>query len=113
MAKLYADEQFPLPVVEYLRSLGHDILTLQEAGKGSQGISDEEVLDFACQQSRAVLTLNRKDFVRLHRLQLNHSGIIVCSQDTDWQGQAIPIHEAILKEENLNNKLIRVNRPGK
>jgi hypothetical protein len=33
MARFYADEQFPFPVVELLRTLGHDVLTVQEAGK--------------------------------------------------------------------------------
>lgn len=43
MARLYADEQFPLPVVELLRPLGHDILTVQEVGKAEQKIPDEQV----------------------------------------------------------------------
>lgn len=30
MARLYANENFPLPVVEALRRLGHDVLTIQE-----------------------------------------------------------------------------------
>ena len=43
MARFYADEQFPLPVVELLRILEHDVLTVQEAGNAYQGILDEEV----------------------------------------------------------------------
>jgi hypothetical protein len=31
MARLYADEDFPLPVVEELRRLGHDVRTVQDA----------------------------------------------------------------------------------
>jgi hypothetical protein len=30
MARLYADEDFPRPVVEELRRLGHDVLTVQD-----------------------------------------------------------------------------------
>jgi len=30
MAKFYANENFPLPVVEELRRLGHDVLTTYE-----------------------------------------------------------------------------------
>jgi hypothetical protein len=37
MARLYADEQYPYPVVEFLRALGHDVLTVQEAGRQSSG----------------------------------------------------------------------------
>lgn len=60
MAYLYADEQFPRQVVELLRSLEHNVLTVQEAGNA--GLSDEEVLAFATNHNRAVLTLNRRDF---------------------------------------------------
>ncbi len=31
MAKLYANENFPLKVVQALRTLGHDFLTSQES----------------------------------------------------------------------------------
>jgi len=58
MARLYADEQFPRIVVELLRQLGHDILTVQEAGKDNKGIPDEEVLEFAIAGNRAVLAEN-------------------------------------------------------
>lgn len=44
MARLYADEQFPYEVVENLRDLGHDVLTVQEAGKANLKIPDDEVL---------------------------------------------------------------------
>jgi hypothetical protein len=36
MARLYSNENFPLPVVEALRALGHDVLTIQEAGKADK-----------------------------------------------------------------------------
>ena len=35
------------------------------------------MLQFATQNNRAVLTLNRVDFIKLHRLNPNHAGIIV------------------------------------
>ncbi len=40
MARLYADEQFPLSVSELLRTMGHDVLTVQEAGNDNLGIPD-------------------------------------------------------------------------
>jgi hypothetical protein len=55
MLNLYADEQFPLPVVQLLRAFGHNILTVQEAGKAGLGIPDPEVLAFAISKDRAVL----------------------------------------------------------
>ena len=112
MARLYADEQFPRVVVKLLRNLGHDILTVQEARKANQRIPDEEVLAFAIGDNRAVLTINRSDFIRLHNSQPNHAGIIVCTEDLDRQRLAIRINEAIINAEPLINKLIRVTRPS-
>lgn len=88
MARLFADENFPLPVVEELRRLGHDVLTMQEAGKANQRFPDKAVLDFASADHRAVLTINRKHFVRLHASSDDHAGIIACAVDIDFVGQA-------------------------
>ncbi len=70
MASLYADEQFPLPVVKLLRTLGHDVLTVQEAGNA--GLPDRDVLAFAVSNNRAVLTQNRRDFMRDLEIDLCH-----------------------------------------
>jgi predicted nuclease of predicted toxin-antitoxin system len=113
MASLYADEQFPFEVVEYLRNLGHDVLTVQEAGNANLKIPDGEVLAFAISHKRAVLTLNRKDFKRLHRSQPSHSGIIVCTDDSDRRRFAERIHVAISAVEPLSGNLISVVRPAK
>jgi len=40
---LYADENFPLRVVEELRRLGQDVLTAFEDGKANQSITDQEL----------------------------------------------------------------------
>ncbi len=113
MARLYADEQFPKIVVKLLRGLEHDMLTVQEAGKANQRIPDEDVLAFAIADNRAVLTINRSDFIRLHNLKLPHAGIIVCTEDINRQRLANQIHEAITATRNLTNQLIRINRPSK
>jgi len=65
MARLYANENFPLPAVLELRRLGHDVLTVGETGKPGQSMSDEAVLAFATGDARSVVTLNRKHFIRL------------------------------------------------
>jgi len=111
VAQLYADENFPREVAVALRQLGHDVLTVQEAGNANQGIPDDEVLAFAIRVGRAVITLNRRDFIRLHRAQPEHAGIIVCTQDDDTLGQAQRIHDAMQDLEFLAGHLIRVNRP--
>lgn len=75
-ARLYSNENFPLPVVEALRRLGHEVLTTHDTGKSNAGIPDDEVLRFATENARAVLTHNRQDFIRLHRQNPDHAGII-------------------------------------
>jgi predicted nuclease of predicted toxin-antitoxin system len=112
LARLYTDENFPLPVVEFLRVFGHDVLTAMNAGNANLRIPDENVLAFAANNERAVLTRNRRDFIRLHRLQANHAGIIICTEDPDFEQLAIRIDQAIFGEESLKGKLIRVNRPA-
>ena len=110
MARLYSNENFPLPVVEKLREHGHDVLTIQETGKAGQALPDADVLEFATRENRAVLTLNRLHFIRLHRQQPNHTGIIVCTFDPGFAAQAGRIHKALASEPALAGKLIRVNR---
>jgi len=112
MARLYADEQFPREVSDRLRMLSHDVLTIQEAGNADLGISDEDVLTFAIRDQRAVVTLNRHDFIRLHRDSSDHCGIIVCTNDPDRTRLATRIDAAIALEEALSGKLIRVVRPA-
>ncbi len=112
MTRLYADEQYPYPVVELLRALGHDVLTVQEAGRANQKIPDPDVLAFASNEKRAVITENRKDFFRLHRTQPDHAGIIACTNDRNWEALANRIHTAIVAAEPLKGKLIRVVRPA-
>jgi hypothetical protein len=111
MAKLYADENFPVPVVEELRRLGHDVLTVHEAGQGGQGIPDAVVLNFAIAQGRAVLTYNRRHYFRLHRQVRPHCGIILCTQDNDSVALAARIHQAVAICPVLDNQLIRIVRP--
>ncbi len=112
MARLFADENFPLPVVEELRRLGHDVLTIQEAGMANQRFPDDAVLDFASGDNRAVLTLNRKHFVRLHNTSSDHAGIVACTVDLDFAGQAVRIHEAVESRDSLDEELVRINRPA-
>ncbi len=112
MARLYADEQFPLSASVFLRSKGHDVLTVQEAGNANLGIPDDEVLAFAVADNRAVVTLNRKDFMRLHMASSEHFGIIVCTNDPDRNRLATQIDKAIASLESLQGKLIRVIRPA-
>lgn len=108
MANLYVDEQFPLPVTIRLKVLGHNILTVQEADR--RGSSDLDVLIFATNSNRIVLTQNRRDFIRLHNNYPIHGGIIVCTEDRDLEALAKRIDRMLSTEESFANKLMRINR---
>ena len=111
MARLYTNENFPLPVVESLRKRGDNVLTIQETGKAGQAAPDEVVLEFACSEKRALVTLNRKHFIRLHALKPDHFGILVCSFDPDFEAFAHRIDQ-VIGDQELAGQIIRVNRPG-
>ena len=111
MARLYANENFPLAGVEALRQFGHDCLTSSEAGNSNQGMPDDHVLAFAIADRRALLPLNRLHFIRLHGIQASHFGIIVCTFDPNFVAQAQRIHAAIEAVADLTGQLVRVNRP--
>ncbi|HEY9832214.1 MAG TPA: DUF5615 family PIN-like protein [Stenomitos sp.] len=65
MIKFYSNENFPMDIVRELGRLGYDVLTSYDAEQANQGIPDEDVLAFATQQERVVITLNRDDFIAL------------------------------------------------
>jgi hypothetical protein len=111
VARIYADEDFSRGVIEALRILGHDVLTVQEAGQAEQQIPDAAVLAFAHAHGRAVLTFNRWDFIKLHKRRVEHSGIIACTRDPRTGELALRIHDAIQGE--LRGLLIRINRPAR
>jgi len=110
MARFYANENFPLPVVEALRHLGHDVLTIQQSGRAGQAVPEEEVLALALAEDRALLTLNRKHFIRLPACSPEHAGIVVCTFDPDFSGQANRIHRAVQERGRLTGQLIRISR---
>ena len=111
MARLYTNENFPLPVVEELRRLGHDVLTTLDAGNAGKALPDEAVLALAGTEKRILITLNRKHFIRLHSLNPHHYGIIVCTVDPAFTAQAHRIHETLEASGSMTSKLIRINRP--
>lgn len=111
MTKFYANENFPLDLVQELRALGYDVLTSYEAGQANQSISDEQVLNFAHEQERVVITLNREDFISLHKQGQQHSGIIICKEDRDYKSQSQKISEFLIKNtQPLRYRLIRIKK---
>lgn len=110
--KLYANENFPRQVVERLRELGHDVLTTVDTGQANQRTADPEVLALASSLGRALLTRNRRDFRHLHNAGPDHCGIVLCSDEIDFVGQAERIHAALSDAgADLRARLVQVTRP--
>lgn len=68
-------------LVLMLRTEGHDVLTVNEAGL--RGQVDSVVLAHAAQDQRVVLTMNCRDFLEQHQASNAHSGIIGIYQGRD------------------------------
>lgn len=110
MTRLLADENFPFPAVDALRRFGYDVLTLSDLRVAGQSLTDQAVLKLASDNARAVVTLNRRDFVRLHRASADHAGIVACSFDLNFVRQAECIRALIGERSSLAGQLLRVNR---
>jgi hypothetical protein len=96
VARFYSNENVALQVVTELRRLGQDVLTSSEAGKANLSVPDSEVLAFGASAGRILLSNNRRHFLNLHqRRTVDHAGIVLCTFDPDFCGQALRIHAAI------------------
>lgn len=109
----YFDENFALDMVELMRLLGYTVITSYEAGQANQSIPDSRVLDYATNNDLTVITFNRDDFIKLHNDGIQHSGIIVCKVDRDYQGQIELLHEYLQKQNSLSNRLIRIKKQNR
>jgi hypothetical protein len=110
--KFYADENFALAVVVELRKIGHDVLTAFEDEKANQKIPDDKVLERATELERAVLTINRKDFKKLHETNNNHAGILSCTFNADFIGQANRINAVCEDITEIKGQMIKIYRPA-
>ncbi len=76
------DEDISQRVAEGLRARGIDAVSVQEIGRGGQGVPDEEQLAYATEQGRVLVTYNRNDFQGLdakwREEGRQHAGILWC-----------------------------------
>ena len=98
-------------MVEALRKLGHDVQTTRDAGKDGAAVPDDEVLGHAAENARILLTLNRLDFKRLHRANPRHAGIVLCTFDPDFAGQAERIHALLAASPDPKGHLLCPSAP--
>jgi predicted nuclease of predicted toxin-antitoxin system len=109
MLKFYSNENFPIEMVDLLRSRGYDVLTSYEAGKANQKIPDDKVLMYSTNAGRIVITENRQDFINLHFTTGNHTGIVICKADRDYAAKVQLLHDFFTQDtQPMDNRLLRV-----
>jgi hypothetical protein len=114
---IFADANLPKELADGLRALGYDVLTVQQYQKSSRpehGLSDELVLQTAVKFRRIICTLDRFDFLALHRANPSHKGMILIKRGRKSNLRRILSHidDAIKSLAPLDGKAIRVNDSG-
>jgi len=106
---LLADENLQEPTLRFLRELGHDVRSVNEAGLKSA--PDTDVFRQAQQEQRVVLTYNG-DFADIRDLTgKDHHGVIRLRIENQRIGYAHPLlKEALgkIRDMNLHNTLVTV-----
>jgi len=72
--KMFANENLFEPIIDFLRSRGHDVLSIRDSGLS--GISDDEVYQRDCKEKRVIITMD-KDFSRMFRFPSEKCGGII------------------------------------
>lgn len=72
--KFFANENLFDPIIRYLRDIGHDVVSLREAGLS--GISDDKVYKLASKEKLVIITMD-KDFSRVFRFSPELCGGII------------------------------------
>ncbi len=72
--KMFANENLFEPIIDYLKGLGHDVLSIRDSGLS--GISDNVVYQRACRDDMVIITMD-KDFSRIFRFPPEKCGGII------------------------------------
>lgn len=111
--KLFANENLFEPIIAYLRSLGHDVLSIRDAGLS--GITDDEVYQRACKENRVIVTMD-KDFSRIFRFPPDRcGGIIVAKIYKRTVHESLEIFKKFhgsLKETDILENLVIITPEG-
>ena len=84
---LYLDEDVDVLIARLVRAQGFDAITVLEAGRTR--MSDPEQLEYAASVQRAIVTHNRRDFIKLAQEYTlagrRHCGIILAVRRSPYQ----------------------------
>jgi hypothetical protein len=76
-----SDEMITPRLADFLRNRGYDVMSCHSLGRANRGLSDQDQLDVATSERRAIYTFNAADYRKLHRRWMatgrEHAGIII------------------------------------
>lgn len=111
--KLIADENLLQSIIEYLQNLGHDVLSIRDAGLC--GMTDDDVYRQACRENRIIITMD-KDFTRVFRFPPEDcGGVIVVKIYKRRVEEAFAIFKRMfdtLNEQNIARNLVVISPEG-
>ena len=111
--KIFANENLFDPIINYLKSISHEVLSLREAGLS--GISDDEVYQLACKEKYVIVTMD-KDFTRMFRFPPKScGGIIVVKVYRRTVDETLSIFKKFfkeIKEEDIKGNLTIITPEG-
>lgn len=110
--RIYTDEDIVAELAAQLRQHGYDAVSCRDAGNHNRGLSDQQQLEFATSQGRAIVTRNAIDFVRLDvewkAAGREHSGIICISRNPSIAQMFAKVrnHLDVMPDDVQHNTLI-------
>ena len=111
--KIFANENLFEPIIDYLRSLGNDVLSIRDCGLS--GISDDEVYEKACKENMVIITMD-KDFTRIFRFPPERcGGIVVAKLYKRPVNETLAIFQKYyqsIKKEDIKKNLVIITPEG-
>ncbi len=111
--KLFANENLFEPIIDYLKSFGHEVLSIRDSGLS--GISDDEVYQRACKEKQIIVTMD-KDFSRIFRFPPEKCGGIVVvkiyKRTVDETLSVFKKYYKSIKEKDILGNLVIITPEG-
>ncbi|MBI5748508.1 MAG: DUF5615 family PIN-like protein [Nitrospinae bacterium] len=111
--KIFANENLFEPIIDYLRSLGNDVLSIRDSSLS--GIPDDEVYEKACDENMVIITMD-KDFARIFRFPPERCGEIVVAKiykrPVDETLTIFKKYYQSIKKEDIKGNLVIITPEG-
>lgn len=111
--KLFVNENLFEPIIDYLRSLGNDVLSIRDSGLS--GISDDEVYEKACKEKMVIVSMD-KDFTKIFRFPPENCGGIVVvkiyKRSVDETLRIFKKYYQNIKKDDIKGNLVIITPEG-